>query len=170
MKRYHVIILLIAAAASLGMGAEKPAQQPPPIPQEEEGHRPWVGQFLYGLDLTTDAERREFWRKMRQLRTYDEQLAHWRAHVARMRDRARERGLAIDEPPEVMAPGERERLRRPVMGRELMTTEEIEAYRALEVTLTPEEQESFRLEHLERMRRRADERGLVLHDPTEELK
>jgi hypothetical protein len=170
LKRHHVIILLCAAAVSFGAGVEQPVKQPRPVPQQEDGHRPWVGQFLYGLDLLTDDERRSFWATMRRLRTYDEQLAHWRAHVTRMRDRARERGLTIDEPPEVMAPGERQRLRRPVIGREMMTIEEVEAYRAHEVSLTPEEQESFRREHFERMQRRADERGLVLHDPTEELK
>jgi len=170
LKRHHVIIPLIAAAVSLGAGAEKPAKQPRPAPQQEEGHRPWVGQFLYGLDLITDEERRAFWMEMKRRRTYEEQLAHWRAHVARMQDRARERGLAIVEPPEVMAPGERERLRRPVPAREMMTTEEVEAYRAREVSLTPEEQEAFRREHFERMKRRADERGLVLYDETEELK
>jgi hypothetical protein len=161
-----VCLLTAVAALSLGTDVAEPAEPADSVASEssaqveEEPHRPWEGQFLYGKDLLTDAERKAFWRKMRALEKYEDQLALWRVPSAEVQQRAWDRGLTLEEPPEIMAPGERARLRRPIYGIELMTNSEIEAYRAKEARLSWKEQELMRREHAEMMRKRARERGL----------
>lgn len=129
------------------------------------GNRPWMGQHIYGFDILTADERREFRAKLNALETYDEKLALWRQHVVNMKQRAWDRGLVLQEPPEVMPREEMVRLRRPIHAMSLMTTEEVEAYRAEERALIEAGDaaavEAFMKEHDERMKRRAEERGLT---------
>lgn len=151
-------LALLVATALLSTGADKPDDEAKLGP----GSRPWEGRYIYGRELTSRPERRAFWAEMGRLTDYADQLALWRRHTAKMRQRAKDRGLILEEPPEVMPPVEVKRLRRPIYGLFLMTTEEVERYRAKERDLTPEQREVFLAQHARWMKRRAWLRGIPL--------
>lgn len=161
-----------AGAKTADGSAERVADADGVEPGTPDGARPWKGQLVYGRDLMTIEERRAYRAGMRRQQTYEDELAYWRAHVEKMQQRAWERGLPIDPAPEVMTPSELERRRAPIFSIGFMTGEEIEAYRAAEADLIArevplEEYEAFVRAHVEKMRKRAWERGWAI-DPEEE--
>lgn len=152
---------LLALTALLSLGAEEGA--------ERTGGKPWVGQYIYARELTTRPERRAFWAEMETYDTYEEQLAHWRRHTLKMRQRAKDRGLSLLEPPEVMPVQELGGWRLPIYGLHLLSAEEIEEYRAKERKLTRAQGEAFRAAHASWMKRRSDLRGIPLKPTKAEL-
>jgi len=154
-NRIMLAVLISAAVVSLAPG---------------KGTAPWRSVRVYGWEIMSKEERREFRAEMHSYTEYEDQLAFWREHVARMKQRAWDRGLLLEEPPEIV-PANAPPNRRPIYAQYLMTGEEIEAYRAKEMTLrTQEEWEAFVREHEVAMKARALERGLPIGPTPEERK
>lgn len=124
---------------------------------------PWTRGIVYGRELLTEAERRDYWREIQALETEEEKRAYWEAHIERMQQLALERGVAIEAPPN--AP-RRELDPRPFSHvpyfRELMTTAEQDAYRDTVFDIhDDDERNRFVSSHILRMRQRAISRGLT---------
>ncbi len=133
-----------------------------------EGTSPWRNHRVYGWEIMSKTERAMFRAEMNSYKEYDEQLAFWREHVALMKKRAWDKGLLLDEPPEIV-PASSPAYRRAIFAQYLMTGEEIEAYRAKERTLrNDEEREAFLREHEVAMKQKAWERGLPIGPTREE--
>lgn len=127
------------------------------------GSAPWRHQRVYGWEIMTKQERAVFRAEMATHAVYDDQLAFWRRHVTRMKERAWNRGLFLDEPPEIIPASSSKRYRQVIFAHYLMTGEEIEAYRAKERALgSKEEYEAFRGEHEITMKAKAREKGLPI--------
>lgn len=65
--------------------------------REEERERLREKERIYGWQLMTPAERKEYRRKMRGLRTREEREAYRREHRERMKKRAEEMGVELQE-------------------------------------------------------------------------
>jgi hypothetical protein len=145
----RTIVVVLAAVALLSVAVS--------------GSAPWRNQRVYGWDIMTKQERAVFRAELRSLVTYEDQLALWRRHIKRMKERAWNRGLLIDEPPEIIPASAAKSYRQAIFAHYLMSGEEIEAYRAKERSLgSKEEHEAFRREHEIAMKARAWERGLPI--------
>jgi hypothetical protein len=145
----RTIVMVLVAVALLSVAAS--------------GSSPWRHQRVYGWDIMTKQERAEFRVELRSFATYDRQLVFWRQHIERMKERAWNRGLLIDEPPEVIPPSAARGYRQAIFAHYLMSGEEIEAYRAKERSLTSkEEYDAFRREHEIAMKAKAWESGLPI--------
>ena len=132
-------------------------------------HTPWIGQYLYGRAYTTKEERAAYRAEMRTKKTYEEQLAFWREHIAMMKQRAWDRGLVLEEPPAVTAPGAQVEFLPPIFAMDLMESTEIEQYRADEREISSKEEwDRFVMEHREKMIQRAFERGLTVERTPEQ--
>jgi len=144
----RTILVVLAAVAMLSVAAS--------------GSAPWRFQRVYGWEIMSKQERAEFRAEMSTYAGYEEQLAFWRQHIERMRERAWIRGLLLHEPPEII-PIATARYRQVIFANYLMTAEEIEAYRARERALgSREEYEAFRREHEIAMKAKAWDKGLAI--------
>lgn len=74
--------------------------------QDRERDRPEDVQPIYGRELMTEQERREYQERMRTLRTEEERRAYREEHHRQMQSRAAERGLTLPEPSPQTAPGD----------------------------------------------------------------
>jgi RimJ/RimL family protein N-acetyltransferase len=103
---------------------------------------------IYGYELMSDEERREYRNRM-QRTTTDQEWARFRAeHQSRMLARSRERGVALPPPfygQQLMTDAERERLRERLMS-----------------AATEQERERIRAAHREEMQQRARARQIPL--------
>lgn len=73
--------------------------------QDRVRDRPDDAQPIYGRELMTEQERREYHERMRNLRTEEERRAYREEHHRQMQSRAAERGLTLPEPSPQTAPG-----------------------------------------------------------------
>jgi len=122
---------------------------------------PWQGGVVYGRDLLSRQDRRAYWRTLNRLKTREAQEAFWRAHVAKMQELARQRGVAIEDPPEIKDKPNPKTLWRDPYFSEIMTREEIDAYRRdLDAMTTTAERDAYRAAHIGRMQDRARRRGI----------
>jgi hypothetical protein len=125
---------------------------------------PWEGQPPYGAPIMTKQEKKTYWTTMRDLPSVEEQEAYWLAHVARMEERALERGVALPDPPKLRRPGPP--LLRPVRPpymEAIMTKEEVETYYAEVAARTDRiERMAYIAAHIERMQALGLERGIAL--------
>ncbi len=148
----RTILAVLTAAAMLSLAASG-------------GGAPWRYGRVYAWEIMTKQERLAFREEMRTYAAYDDQLAFWRRHIVRMKERAWNSGVFLDEPPEIMPAGQKG-YRQLIFADHLMTGEEIEAYRAKERSLrTEEEHEAFRREHEIAMKAKAWAKGLPI-EPT----
>ena len=154
MKRSLLAILIGAALLSLAAS---------------EGSAPWRHIRVFGWEIMSKEERATFRDEMRTYRGYKDQLAFWRRHVEKMQKRVWNRGLLLDEPPEIMSAKSRGGYRRPIFATYLMTGAEIEAYRAKERKIrSEEEREVFLREHELAIKAKARAKGLPIDlTPTE---
>ena len=134
-----------------------------------EGSAPWRHVRVYGWEIMTKEERAAFRDEMRTYRGYKDQLAFWRRHVVKIQKRAWDKGLFLDEPPEIMSAKSRQGYRRVIFASYLMTGAEIEAYRAKERKISSEEErEVFVREHEIAIKAKARAKGLPIDlTPTE---
>jgi hypothetical protein len=127
------------------------------------GSAPWRSQRVYGWEIMSKEERLEFRAEMRSYEDYEDQLAFWRLHVTRMKERVWNGGLLLEEPPEIMPADRAKGYRQAIFASYLMTGEEVEAYRAKERTLrNKKEFEAFRRDHEIAMKAKAWEKGLPI--------
>lgn len=60
---------------------------------------------IYGRQLMTQQERREYREQMRSAKSWEEREQLRRAHHERMRERARAKGVPLSDPPPARGPG-----------------------------------------------------------------
>jgi len=122
---------------------------------------PWQGGVVYGRDLLSREERKAYWRELNALATDAEKEAYWRAHIAKMQEIARRRGVSIEDPPRIKdKPNPKTWWRDPYFS-EIMTREEVAAYRRdLDAMATTAEHDAYRAAHIRRMQERARRRGI----------
>lgn len=154
MKRSLLAILIGAALLSLAAS---------------EGSAPWRHVRVFGWEIMSKEERATFRDEMRTYPGYKDQLAFWRRHVVKIQKRAWDKGLFLDEPPEIMSAKSRQGYRRVIFASYLMTGAEIEAYRAKELEVGSEQEyEEFRRQHEIAMQAKARAKGLPIDlTPTE---
>lgn len=74
--------------------------------QDRQRDRPDEAQPIYGRELMTEQERREYQVRMRNLETEEERRAYREEHHRQMQSRAAERGMTLPEPASQDAPGD----------------------------------------------------------------
>jgi hypothetical protein len=82
--------------------AQQVSPQTQPQRQGMRRHSP-----IYGYDLMTAEERTEHRNKMRSLKTWEEREQFRKAHHEQMQARAKERGIALPDPPPMRRRGHR---------------------------------------------------------------
>jgi hypothetical protein len=118
---------------------------------------------VFGRDLLSKEERQAYWRNLNERKTHEEKEAFWRSHIAKMQELARQRGVAIEDPPRIKdKPNPKTWWRDPYFS-EIMTREEVAAYRRdLDAMTTEAEHDAYRAAHIYRMQERARSRGIGL--------
>jgi hypothetical protein len=124
---------------------------------------PWEGQPPYGAPIMTKQEKKTYWTTMRDLPTVEEREAYWRTHVAKMEQRALERGISLPHPPKMRPAEPVLRPVRPPYMEAIMTPEEVETYYAEVAARTDRtERMAYINAHIEKMQAVGLERGISL--------
>jgi hypothetical protein len=141
----------------------------PALAAEDDGEdqartlAPWSRGIVYGRAMLTPDERKQYWEELQAFATDEEKRAYWEAHIERMQRLAIERGVAIEPPPN--APRrvlDQRKFSHAPYFRELMTTEEQDAYRDAVWHINDDDvRNHFVSSHVLEMRQRAISRGVT---------
>jgi len=139
-----LVASLSIAGSSLQAEQTQPGESSPAATESE----------IYGRPLMTPDEVDEYHAKLASNLSAEEREIFIHQHRERMEQRARERGVTL--PGMTITPDE------PIYGQELMSPQEIEAYRQHLRDSSESERESFVRKHREQMSKRARERSAQL--------
>jgi hypothetical protein len=143
-------VLSAAAALSLAAAAVRGDDTPPAHNSSTE-----TEPAIYGQSLMTSAEVDAYRERLSSISSGQERESFLRQHRGRMDERARARDVPLQEA--ALAEPEEE-----IFGRELMSGQEIEAYRERLRDASPSEREHFLREHRDLMIERARARTAEL--------